>query len=224
MSDAPHPPLSEDEILMNKMASLVTLAKAGDLQATENLFNQFRGYLLLIANEEIGRDIQGKFGASDFVQETMLIAHHKFKQFRGESVEELKGWLRQILRNDLHRVRKKFSAAQQRDLRRELPIDNSEARINPIDQQNTPQSSALIKEEAKILEISMLRLPENYRTAIRLREWEELSYPEIGKRMGTTEEAARKLCIRAMTKLEGFLKQVLDESRPAHDPQDNCEQ
>ncbi len=222
MSQQPDPSLSNDELSMNQLANLVTLAKSGDAQATENLFDQFRGYLLLIANEELGRDLQGKFGASDFVQETMLIAHHKFQQFRGESVAELKGWLRQILRNDLHRVRKKYSNARRNEPSRALATGNPKAHTSPVDHQLTPQSNALIREEARILEAAMARLPEKYRTAIRLREWEDLSYPEIGRRMKTTEEAARKLCHRAMAKLEGLLKQVLDESQAASKPKDGC--
>jgi RNA polymerase sigma-70 factor (ECF subfamily) len=220
MSNDPEYDHFRDEEFMNSIAELVSLAKTGDQAATEHLFAQFRGYLLLIANEEVGHDLQGKFGASDFVQETMLIAHRKFQQFRGESAEELKGWLRQILRNDLNRIRRKFSTAKKRDIGRELALDDSAMLLSPIDQQHTPQSNALIKEEAIILETAMSRLPENYRTAIRLREWEELSYPEIGKRMGTTEEAARKLCLRAMIKLEDSLKQVMEASRSVESASD----
>jgi RNA polymerase sigma-70 factor (ECF subfamily) len=215
MSKNPDSENFQGEEFMNGIANLVLQAKTGDKVAAENLFAQFRGYLLLIANQEVGQDLQGKFGASDFVQETMLIAYRMFPQFRGETVEELKGWLRQILRNDLHRVRTKFSKSRKREIGRELAWDDSEAFANPVDQQLTPQSNALVNEEARMLESAMAQLPENYRTAIRLREWEELSYPEIGRKMGTTEEAARKLCVRAMAKLEAALKQVMDQSQTA---------
>jgi RNA polymerase sigma-70 factor, ECF subfamily len=204
---------------MNNIAHLVSLAKTGDKAAEENLFAQFRGYLLLIASEEVGHELQGKFGASDFVQETMLIAHRKFQQFRGESAAELKGWLRQILRNDLNRVRKRFSRTMKRDLGREFPLND--AVVNPPDQQLTPHSSALIREETNLLELAMMQLSEKYRTAIRFREWEDLSYSEIAQRMGTTEEAARKWCARGMFKLEAVLKQMVDPSQTAKSQMEN---
>lgn len=203
----------ESEEFMNRIARVMSQARAGDRAAIDDLFAQFRGYLLLIANEELGRDLQGKFGASDFVQETLLIAHRKFEQFQGQTAEEFKGWLRQILRNDLQRIRRKYSGTQKRNHRREHRLDGSVQITNPTDPHPTPQAKAIVREEAKLLEIAMSKLPPHYRTAVKLREWEDQSYAEVGQQMGTTEEAARKLCSRAMAKLEEILKQVMDESK-----------
>jgi RNA polymerase sigma-70 factor (ECF subfamily) len=189
---------------------LIRLARSGDEQALGILVNQCRDYLLLIANEELDQNLQGKFGASDFVQETMLIAHKKFDQFRGQSPAELKGWLRQILRNDLNRARRQFVDAHRRDIKRERTMDDSQLQPLPLaDDSNTPRTDAMVQEEARLLREAMAQLPENYRLAVQLREWDELSFPEIGMRMSISEEAARKLCRRAMDKLEQLLKPIM---------------
>lgn len=189
---------------------LVRRSRQGDLRALGYLVSQCRDYLLLIANEDLDPTLKGKYGASDFVQETMLIAHQKFEQFRGQSPAELRGWLRQILRNDLNRARRQFVDAKQRDVHRERAIEDSQLQPLPLaDDANTPRTDAMLQEEAKLLKQAIQLLPENYRQAVQLREWEDLGYAEIGQRMGISEEAARKLCRRAMDRLEQLLKPLL---------------
>ena len=45
-------------------------------------------------------------------------------------------------------------------------------------------------------------LPADYRQVIALRYWEDLEFHEIGKRMGRSAGAARKLWLRAVERLE----------------------
>lgn len=191
---------------------LIRHAKSGDQQAVGRLVEQCRDYLLLIANEDLDASLQGKFGASDLVQDTMLIAHQKFDQFRGQTPAELKGWLRQILRNDLHRARRQFLDADRRDIKREQPIEAApRGSTHFVDHCPTPRTDAIVQEEARLLNEAMARLPENYRMAVRLREWEDLSFPEIGRQMGISEEAARKLCRRGMDQLAEMLRPAVRE-------------
>ncbi|HMO15333.1 MAG TPA: sigma-70 family RNA polymerase sigma factor [Pirellulaceae bacterium] len=186
---------------------LVRRAQSGHDGALGRLVEECRDYLLLIANEDLDQKLLGKLGASDIVQDTMLIAHEKFAQFRGQTPAELKGWLRQILLHDLNRTRRQFVDAHRRDVHRERAIDDSQFQPLPLaDNANTPRTDAMIQEEARLLNEAMLNLPENYRRAVQLREWEDLSYGEIGRRLGVSEEAARKLCRRGLDKLENLLR------------------
>ena len=65
-----------------------------------------RQYLLMIANEVIGPELQAKFGASDLVQETFLEAHRHLANFRGQSPGEMRAWLRKILECRLANIRR----------------------------------------------------------------------------------------------------------------------
>ena len=56
------------------------------------------------------------------------------------------------------------------------------------------------------LDEAMNALPEADRTAVLLRFYSGRSFPEIGSAMGRTEEAARKLCSRALEKLSARLR------------------
>ena len=76
-------------------------APTDGIQTPQQLVQTCRDYLLLVANRNLDRELQGKLGASDLVQETFVRAQRNFKQFRGSSIEEFLTWLRQILLNHL---------------------------------------------------------------------------------------------------------------------------
>ncbi len=198
----------------DSFASLITAARCGDPQALEILMSECRNYLLLIANEDIDPGVQAKFGASDFVQQTMLAACQNIGQFRGETPEEFRGWLRMILLRDLGRVRRQFFGAAGRDVARERRLDDSQANVPMIpDSGNTPGTDAVLREQARYLAEAMNLLPENYRKVIQLRDWEERSFPDIGGQMNISEEAARKLWNRAIARLEELLEPVLGSTK-----------
>lgn len=200
-------PRPDGEFDGRSFAELVTAGRAGDPEAVNCLISRFRSYLLLIANRDLDVSIRSKIGASDVVQQTMLAAYEHFPQFRGNCEEELIAWLKQILRNDLCSTHRHFQQTQQRDARREQPLDDS-SRISPplFDPQYTPGTNALINEQEQLVERAMQELPENYRQVVRLRNWEELSFEQIGGAIQISPEAARKLWSRAITRLAEILE------------------
>src|SRR5437868_1351577 len=62
---------------------------------------EFRDYLHLLARFQMDARLQGKVEPSDIVQETLLRAHEKRDQFRGQADAERTGWLRQILAHQI---------------------------------------------------------------------------------------------------------------------------
>jgi RNA polymerase sigma factor (sigma-70 family) len=71
---------------------------------------------------------------------------------------------------------------------------------------NTPRTDALATEEAERLQMAMDQLREEHREVIRLRNWQDLSFVQIGEQMARSPDAARKLWTRAVMNLQGFLK------------------
>ncbi|MEQ1903029.1 MAG: sigma-70 family RNA polymerase sigma factor [Pirellulaceae bacterium] len=193
-----------------KFFDQVRAARNGDQDALGSLMEEYRDYLAVIAKYEIDRDLQAKMGASDMIQQTMLEAYEHFDQFRGASPEEFKGWLRQILINEFSRARKHYFKAQSRQVAREHRLNDSQIFQPAIpDHLNTPGTDALIREQSRALELAMAQLPENYQQVIRLRDWEDQSFPQIGEQMKISEEAARKLWRRAIVKLESLLQPLI---------------
>jgi RNA polymerase sigma-70 factor (ECF subfamily) len=186
-----------------RFARLIGRARAGNRDAVADFIGEYRDYLLLIANKYLDFSIRAKLGPSDVVQQTMLAALERLDQFRGESEAEFRAWIRQILKNDLLDANRRFRVTQRRQVGRETSLDDSrQAHPEALDQANTPGTDALLREQAELLNRSMSQLPEAYQQVLRLRNWQELSFAEIGLQLDCSPEAARKLWYRAVLKLQ----------------------
>jgi RNA polymerase sigma-70 factor (ECF subfamily) len=49
------------------------------------------------------------------------------------------------------------------------------------------------------------RLSADHQTVLRLRYWDDLSFPQIGERLSRSEDAVRKLWLRALRQLQAEL-------------------
>jgi RNA polymerase sigma-70 factor (ECF subfamily) len=190
--------------------ALLTAARAGDAQALGALLEQFRSYLLTVANGEWADPLHAKLGPSDVVQDTFLEAYRLFERFGGAQAEELRAWLRAILLNKLADARARFLATQKRAPQREQALD-SERSPDLAGAGSTPSSQASKREQTAALLHALERLPEPYRQVVAWRQWDDLPFAEIGRRLGRSEGAARMLYVRALERLGGLLE-------PTHDP------
>src|SRR5262245_61667341 len=98
-------------------------ARAGSPQALGQALEMCRGYLLLVAERQLGTDLRAKGGASDLVQETFLEAQRDFRQFAGTSQEELRAWLQRLLLNNLGNFARRYRVTHCRQLDREQALD-----------------------------------------------------------------------------------------------------
>jgi RNA polymerase sigma-70 factor (ECF subfamily) len=165
-----------------------------------------RQYLLMIANEVIGPELQAKLGASDLVQDTFVEAQRNLAVFRGKTDIELRAWLRKILECRLANIRRAYLVTEKRAVGREVAVtvfgDEPGMAIKPLPSRvPSPSNHAVRNEVNAALEQALSRLPEHYRQAVAWRHVEQLSWDEIGLRMGGTAEAARKVWGRAIQQL-----------------------
>jgi RNA polymerase sigma-70 factor (ECF subfamily) len=180
-------------------------ARAGSQEAVGRALEACRGYLLLIANRELGADLQPKGAPSDLVQETFLQAHRDFGQFRGDSDEELLAWLRCLLQHRLANFARGFRGTQKRGLGREVALGTDSAAAPPTPE-DTPSVQMMAREQAEAVEQALARLPKDYRRVILLRYQENRTFEEIGALLGRSAEAARKLWWRALERVQEDLQ------------------
>jgi RNA polymerase sigma-70 factor (ECF subfamily) len=152
-----------------------------------------RQFLLSIANAELPEQLRAKGGASDLVQETLAAAHAARLQFRGTSIDELRMWLRVILRNEIAMFRRRFLGTARRDADREVivPSDSLATTRTPVDELTQ-------RERDQRLVAAVDQLPESVREIVVLRMENKRSFEEIGRATGRTAEAARKAFGRAL--------------------------
>ena len=183
----------------------IEAARAGDRGALEQLIQHIRGYLLLVANQELSPALQRKVGPSDVVQETFVQLQKNLDQFRGSTEPELLAWVRRILLNGIHDVQRRYQA-DMRDVGREQPLSGDSVLgmlpANPQAQTPGPSVAAMENETAEALQRAIQRLPDEYRDVLRLRTWDRLSFTEVGTRMHRSADAARMLWARAVQRLQ----------------------
>jgi DNA-directed RNA polymerase specialized sigma24 family protein len=129
---------------------LIREAQTGSDSALGELIRSCQGYLLLVANQELGSNLQAKLGASDAVHSALVQAQQHIEQFRGRSRAELLAWLRKILRNEINAAQQRFRA-EQRDVRREVRADDDSQQQtfgSVADDQPSPCTEAIMAEEA----------------------------------------------------------------------------
>lgn len=184
--------------------------RRGDGDAVDRLFHRHRAYLLRIANEELPAMISGKVGASDVVQETLAEAERGLNHFNGDTEAQYLAWLRTILKRNLIDARRRFADTARRDPRRERSGGKS-AFDGVAGDTPTPSGEARRHEEEAWLVDALGTLNEEHQTVIRLRNWDLMSFAEIGQRMDRSEDAARKLWARAIDQLQ---RRMPDEPDP----------
>lgn len=176
------------------------------------LLGQYRNYLRMLAQMEIGQQLQAKVDASDLVQETMLEAHKSFCAFRGGSEGELTAWLRQIMAGVLCGQMRKYLGTQKRDVRLEQRLRESLDRSSLllarglVDHHSSPSQQAARREQAVLLADALAQLPDDYRQALVLRHLEGASFPEISQRMGRSLDSVEKLWVRGLARLRQALE------------------
>jgi RNA polymerase sigma-70 factor (ECF subfamily) len=125
--------------------------------------------------------------------------------FRGQSEAELTAWLRQMLLNKLTDYQRRYYGAGKRLIKREVPLDAGDSGLDPLPpgrSQSSPSAVAMRREVGDLVETAVATLPEDYQRVLRLRYQEERSFEEIGQMMGRTPNAARKLWLRAIERLQ----------------------
>lgn len=185
------------------LEELVTLAQQDNLDALEELVkrnqdNVYASFYYLSSNCE---DIL------DLTQEALLKMARNIKKLKDPS--KFKAWLNQIVT----RLFYDYIRSKNRKLQT-VPIDSkkdddAQDRFNVTDvpcKECTPEESSLNTELNCIIERSIQKLPDSFKLAIVLREFQGLSYEEIAEITQTNVGTVKSRIARARNKLQEDLK------------------
>lgn len=180
-----------------QVARWLAEANRGDETAQGKLAEHCRGYLMAIARSQLDPALRTKVAVSDVVQETLVRAQQRLDRFEGTQEAELFAWLRRILLNHVTDVRRKYRGSTKRNLERESGLQAAMAALDSA----TPGRAAIATEQIQKLREALGSLPDDYRQVITLRNWECLSFAEIGEKMNRSSDAVRMLWTRAVKQL-----------------------
>lgn len=199
-------------------SQLLEAARNGDDDALGQICQRFREHLLLTADNDLGGDIRGKFGASDVVQQSMLEVHNDFRRFAGKSEAEFRRWITRLVERNLIDASRQYRQTKRRDIAREIPITSNRSRRNYTSGRNLNQSELALtaregtasgivsrQEDDQALAAAINQLSCRQRQVVELRHRQSLSYAQIADQLNTSETAARKTWSRAVEQLRQTL-------------------
>jgi len=169
---------------------------AGDVLGFEQIVRHYSGMVFSLAARLVG-----PADAEDVVQETFLRAWHGLERFRGES--SLKTWLYAIALNRARarhgavaRLRALFTPGKVRE-------DDLFASLDDVaDGTLSPEENAVLAERRRRLRAAMRDLPDEFRTAVVLRDLEGLSYEEVAAVLGVPVGTVRSRLARGRALLK----------------------
>lgn len=188
-------------------SQLIRRATEGSGEALNAVFDRFGGRLLALIRLRMGPSLRRQLESRDILQQTMLEAFRHVDQFEGSGERSLMGWLGAIAHNQI-RDHARFFRRAARDVVRNVPLE--EANDEVARQLRDEVSRLHLQEQALLLERGLESLEEVQREVILLRRFEELSFREIGQRMGRSADACRMLHTRAMTALTIKMKALVE--------------
>ncbi len=153
---------------------------------------------------------------SDLSQEVFIRIWRNINNLRNPS--SFRSWLTQIVTNlfydELRKRPRRLPTVSMDDAYEDEEGGDSGTRDIP-DTSAQPDDIVLNREVSEVIRQAMSRLPEQFRTAIVLREVEGLSYEEIAILTKTEMGTVKSRIARARTKLQELLKPYLESTSSA---------
>ena len=182
---------------------LVERAQRGDKHAFELLVAKYQRRLQRL----ISRFVRDAAEAEDVTQEAFIKAYRALPAFRGESA--FYTWLYRIGIN----TAKNYLVALKRRAPTSTLFDSEEAEdfegVDGLQDTNTPENELMSKQVAAVVNATLMKLPDDLRTALTLREIEGLSYEEIAEIMRCPIGTVRSRIFRARETVATNLRPLL---------------
>ena len=166
---------------------LVGRAQQGDRVAFSEIF-QFRVNTL---QRYIGSIVRDPERTQDAVAETFLDVWKNLPKLR--EIDRFDGWLLRIAhRRAMDELRK---------LKPSVALDDAPEVIDER-RDSSPSAAAEASADAEIVRAALAELPEAQREVVTLRYLQDMSYSEIAKQVGRSNDAVRQLHQRGMARLK----------------------
>ncbi|HIE97695.1 MAG TPA: sigma-70 family RNA polymerase sigma factor [Planctomycetes bacterium] len=173
-----------------------------DAKRDRLLKEAFRYHLELLT---YARSLLGSYtAAEDMVQEAMLVVVRKFDQF--EEGTSILAWCRSIVRLEVLRLKQKHH--RERNLTERLLDDAIDAAFDEFQTAQSHDDAACSREA---MESCLQRVSERGQNVLKARFVDELSYEQIGQRIGMTLEAVRKMLFRVKKQVRSCMETSLGE-------------
>ncbi len=192
---------------------LLANARDGDVEAVNRLLERHRESLRRMIDMRLDRKIRQRVDASDVVQDVLVDAHRRMKDYLSSPAMPFHLWLRQMAKDRLIDAHRRHRGAARRSLDREQPLviagtdDRStiELAAQLWDREMTPAEAATVRELQQRFAAAVEQLDEQDREVVLMRHFEQLSNSEVAEALGLNAPAASMRYLRAMRRLRELL-------------------
>ena len=193
--------------------NLLDQAKNGDAEAVDQLLARHREPIRRLIDLRLDPAIVQRVDASDVVQDVLLEASKRLRDYLENPAMPFHLWLRHIAKDHIIDAHRRHHQAQKRGVNREQPLarpgwmDKSSLELagQLIDPERTPASAALQEELQRRLHDALAGLDDDDRDILLMRHFEQLSNQEVASSLGLTEAAASMRYLRAIRRLRDVL-------------------
>jgi RNA polymerase sigma-70 factor (ECF subfamily) len=194
---------------------LIERIQGRDAEALAQFLADHRPQLMAFIERQLGTALRRKIEPDDVFQETSAEAVRALPTVELGDRDPF-SWLCQIAERRIIDLHRRFFGAQKRDAAREVQLGSSRGSdtrpagiINLLVASMTTPSQAFSRQarEGRLLE-ALEQLPEDQRTALRLRYVENLPSKQIAEQLGKTDAAVRVMLTRSLKKLHELLGEV----------------
>lgn len=193
---------------------LLAQARQGDAAAVNALLERHRAALRRMVDLRMDRALSRRVDASDIVQDVMVEANRRLKDYLADPAMPFHLWLRHMAKDRLIDAHRRHRVSQRRSLDREQPLvagpdlDRStlELAAQLCDDELTPAAAATWHELQRRFQQAVEALDEQDREIVLMRHFEELSNQEVAQALDLSGAAASMRYLRAMRRLRTLLK------------------
>lgn len=198
--------MSENKLLYKKMTieELIVFAQQDDFKAIEELIRKIQSdvyatFSYLLKNND---------NLSDLTQDVLLKIAKNIHSLKNPKC--FKGWLNQIITNTYYdEIRKKKKVPETISIDYTCEPLNFALKIEIPDKKTKPIDKCITSECERLIKSAIRELPEAFRIAIILREFQGLSYEEIAKTTNASVGTVKSRISRARIKLQEALKNYI---------------
>jgi len=198
------------EDLDRRVEALIERAGEGDQEAIGELYCLYEKRLVGVAHARLGHTLHSLTESADLVQSVWTDLLDDLDEFEYRGPDSFYAWLRTCLLRKIDSKRRHFGTLK-RDSRRVKDLTDAAA-LAGRNSDPTPSRVVMEGEERELLMGLLERFPEPQREVLVLRLRDELTFAEIGARLGRSIDAVKKTYQRGLERLIELLPE--DWKRP----------
>jgi len=182
---------------------LIARCKTGDERAFEDLVHKYQQTVVNLVFHHLGH----RADLEDVAQKVFIKVYLALGRF--DNKRPFFPWLYRIIRNQCYDELRQVRRSKVHTFT-DLNLEEVETIERLIGQSEVaPRSDGERKELHDLLYTLLDQLPEKQRTAVILRDLEEIPYDQMAKALGWTEQAARLKVFRGRAKLKELMEKAL---------------